>query len=175
MASKNIDLKALIRNVEHFPTEGILFRDITTVLKDREALKYIIDVFTERYSGKEIDYILGADARGFIFGAALAYNLGCGFVPVRKSGKLPYKTVTASYDLEYGSSEIEMHIDAIEKGSKVIVVDDLLATGGTAAAMVDLVEKLGGDIIELAFLIELEALEGRKKLGDHSVFSIVKY
>ena len=170
-----MDLKSLIRNVEHFPTEGILFRDITTVLKDKEALKYIIDTFTERYLDQKIDYILGADARGFIFGAALAYNLGCGFVPVRKAGKLPYKTVSTSYDLEYGSNEIEMHIDAIEKGAKVVLLDDLLATGGTAAAMVDLVEKLGGDVVELAFLIELEALEGRKKLGDHSIFSIVKY
>jgi len=168
-------LKGLIRDIPDFPKEGILFRDITTLLKDVKGLKDIIDIFSERYKNKDIKYILGADARGFIFGAAIAYNIGAGFVPIRKKGKLPYKKITESYDLEYGSNAIEIHEDAIERGDKVVIVDDLLATGGTAKAMVDLVNKLGGDIEELAFMIELEDLDGRSKLGDNKVFSILKY
>ena len=168
-------LKELVRDIPDFPIEGIMFRDITTLLKDAKGLKDIIDIFSDRYRDKGIKYILGADARGFIFGAAIAYNIGAGFVPIRKKGKLPYKTLSASYELEYGSNEVEMHIDAIDKGDKVVIVDDLLATGGTAKAMLDLVRKLGGDIHEFAFMIELEDLNGRDKLEGESVFSIIKY
>lgn len=168
-------LKAKIRDIKDFPEEGIVFRDITTLLKDKEGLKEVIDIFSERYKDQGIDYVLGADARGFIFGAAIAHQIGAGFVPVRKKGKLPYETVGVAYDLEYGSNSVEMHIDAIEKGSKVLIVDDLLATGGTAAAMISLVEQLEGRIHELAFMIELEALNGADKLGGNKVFSIIKY
>lgn len=175
MEKKYDNLKALIRDIPDFPKEGIMFRDITTLLKDAQGLKEIIDIFSDRYKDKGIKYILGADARGFIFGAAIAYNIGAGFVPIRKKGKLPYKTLSASYELEYGSNEVEMHVDAIENGDKVVIVDDLLATGGTAKAMLDLVKKLGGDIEEFAFMIELEDLNGRDKLQGESVFSIIKY
>jgi len=168
-------LKELVRDIPDFPIEGIMFRDITTLLKDAKGLKDIIDIFSDRYRDKGIKYILGADARGFIFGAAIAYNIGAGFVPIRKKGKLPYKTLSASYELEYGSNEVEMHIDAIDNGDKVVIVDDLLATGGTAKAMLDLVRKLGGDIHEFAFMIELEDLKGRDKLEGENVFSIIKY
>ena len=168
-------LKELVRDIPDFPIEGIMFRDITTLLKDAKGLKDIIDIFSDRYRDKGIKYILGADARGFIFGAAIAYNIGAGFVPIRKKGKLPYKTLSASYELEYGSNEVEMHIDAIDKGDKVVIVDDLLATGGTAKAMLDLVNKLGGDIHEFAFMIELEDLNGKEKLEGEKVFSIIKY
>ncbi len=175
MEKKYDNLKALIRDIPDFPKEGIMFRDITTLLKDAQGLKEIIDIFSDRYRDKGIKYILGADARGFIFGAAIAYNIGAGFVPIRKKGKLPYKTLSASYELEYGSNEVEMHVDAIENGDKVVIVDDLLATGGTAKAMLDLVKKLGGDIEEFAFMIELEDLNGREKLQGENVFSIIKY
>lgn len=175
MEKKYDNLKALIRDIPDFPKEGIMFRDITTLLKDAQGLKEIIDIFSDRYRDKGIKYILGADARGFIFGAAIAYNIGAGFVPIRKKGKLPYKTLSASYELEYGSNEVEMHVDAIENGDKVVIVDDLLATGGTAKAMFDLVKKLGGDIEEFAFMIELEDLNGREKLQGENVFSIIKY
>lgn len=175
MEKKYDNLKALIRDIPDFPKEGIMFRDITTLLKDAQGLKEIIDIFSDRYRDKGIKYILGADARGFIFGAAIAYNIGAGFVPIRKKGKLPYKTLSASYELEYGSNEVEMHVDAIENGDKVVIVDDLLATGGTAKAMLDLVKKLGGDIEEFAFMIELEDLNGRDKLQGENVFSIIKY
>ncbi len=175
MEKKYDNLKALIRDIPDFPKEGIMFRDITTLLKDAQGLKEIIDIFSDRYRDKGIKYILGADARGFIFGAAIAYNIGAGFVPIRKKGKLPYKTLSASYELEYGSNEVEMHVDAIENGDKVVIVDDLLATGGTAKAMLDLVKKLGGDIEEFAFMIELDDLNGRDKLQGENVFSIIKY
>lgn len=175
MANNIENLKSLIRDIKDFPQEGILFRDITTLLKDANGLKEIIDVFSDRYRDKGIKYVLGADARGFIFGAAIAYNIGAGFVPVRKKGKLPYKTISASYDLEYGSNTIEIHEDAIEKGDRVVLVDDLLATGGTAKAMADLVHQLGGEIEELAFMIELEGLNGRDKLNGEKVFSVLKY
>jgi adenine phosphoribosyltransferase len=173
---KNFDyLKELIRTIPDFPEKGILFRDITTLLKDKKGLKDVIDIFSERYKDKNIDYVLGADARGFIFGAAIAYNIGAGFVPVRKKGKLPYKTLSADYTLEYGTNSIEIHEDAIEKDSTVVIVDDLLATGGTARAMIDLVDKIGAKIEELAFMIELSDLNGRDKLNGHNVFSILKY
>lgn len=170
---KKID--ELIRTIPNFPEEGILFRDITTALKDKEGLKIIIDIFTERYKDKGIDYVLGADARGFIFGAAIAFNIGAGFVPARKPGKLPADTVKVEYALEYGKNAIEVHKDAFEKGSKVLIVDDLLATGGTADAMVKIVNEIGADVYELAFLIELSDLNGREILKPNNVFSILQY
>lgn len=168
-------IEKLIRNIPDFPEKGIIFRDITTALKDKEGLEIIIRDFSERYKNKGIDYVLGADARGFIFGAAIAYNIGAGFVPARKPGKLPAETVKIEYELEYGKNAIEVHTDAFEKGAKVLIVDDLLATGGTADAMVKLVEKLEAEVYELAFLIELEDLKGRDLLKGHSVYSQLKY
>ena len=154
-------VQELIRTIPDFPEPGILFRDITTLLKDKKGLQLIIKDFTDRYMDKGIDYVLGADARGFIFGAAIAYNIGAGFVPARKIGKLPAETVKVEYELEYGKGILEVHTGAFEKGAKVLIVDDLLATGGTAGAMVKLVEKLDAVVYELAFLIELEGLQGR--------------
>lgn len=168
-------IEKLIRNIPDFPEKGIMFRDITTALRDKEGLEIIIKDFSERYKDKGIDYVLGADARGFIFGAAIAYNIGAGFVPARKPGKLPAETEKVEYELEYGKNSIEVHIDAFEKNSKVLIVDDLLATGGTAGAMVKLVEKLGAEVYELAFLIELEDLKGRDLLKGHNVYSQLKY
>ncbi len=172
---ENKKLSNMIRSIEDFPEKGILFRDITTALRDKEGLRLIIEDFTKRYSGKGIDYVLGADARGFIFGAAIAYNIGAGFVPARKPGKLPANTIKAEYSLEYGTNSIEIHEDAIEEGSTVLIVDDLLATGGTAEAMVKLVEMSKAKVYELAFLIELEDLNGREKLHGNKVYSILKY
>ncbi len=169
------NIEKLIRDIPDFPKEGIIFKDITTLLKDKEGLKAVIDIFKEKYSGKNIDYVVGAEARGFIFGAAIAYAIGAGFIPARKPGKLPYKTINASYELEYGTDTLEMHIDAIEKGKNVLIADDLLATGGTAKAIAELVEKSGGNIVEIAFLIELEFLNGKEKLNNYNVFSIIKY
>ncbi len=169
------NIEKLIRDIPDFPKEGIIFKDITTLLKDKEGLKAVIDIFKEKYSGENIDYVVGAEARGFIFGAAIAYAIGAGFIPARKPGKLPYKTINASYELEYGTDTLEMHIDAIEKGKNVLIADDLLATGGTAKAIAELVEKSGGNIVEIAFLIELEFLNGKEKLNNYNVFSIIKY
>lgn len=171
----NKEIEKLIRTVPDFPSQGVLFRDITTALKDKTGLKLIIDDFTNRYKDKGIDYVVGADARGFIFGAALAYNIGAGFVPARKPGKLPSKTVREEYTLEYGTNAVEVHEDAIEKGAKVLIIDDLLATGGTAKAMINLMNKLSANIYELAFLIELEDLKGRELIGEYNVYSILKY
>jgi len=170
-----MDLKKKIRNVPDFPKKGIVFRDITTLLSDGDAFKYSVDKMTEQYKGKEIDLILGAEARGFIFGALLAYNLGTGFIPIRKPGKLPYKTCETSYDLEYGKNVLQMHVDAVKKGDKVLIVDDLVATGGTAKAKADLVEKMGGEVLGFCFLIELEFLNPRKILEGYEVFSLIKY
>ena len=168
-------VKKLIRTIPDFPENGILFRDITTALKDKEGLNLIIKDFSDRYMNKGIDYVLGADARGFIFGAAIAYNIGAGFVPARKLGKLPGNTVKVEYDLEYGKNTIEIHADAFEKGSNILIVDDLLATGGTANAMAKLTEMLEAKVYELAFLIELEELNGRGLLEGYDVYSILKY
>ncbi len=170
-----MDLKDKIRNVPDFPKKGIVFRDITTLLSDGDALKYSVDRMTEQYEGKEIDLVLGAEARGFIFGALIAYKLGKGFIPVRKPGKLPYKTCQTSYDLEYGKNILEMHIDAVKKGDRVLIVDDLVATGGTAKAKADLVEKMGGEVVGFCFLIELEFLDPRKILEGYDIFSLIKY
>lgn len=168
-------LKQLIRDIPDFPKEGILFRDITTLLKDKDGLREIIEIFKERYNGKNIDYVIGAEARGFIFGAAIAYSIGAGFIPARKPSKLPYQTIKANYDLEYGVDTLEIHTDAIEKGKNVLIVDDLLATGGTAKAIAELVEKSGGKVYEAAFMIELEGLKGKEKLKEYNIFSIIKY
>jgi adenine phosphoribosyltransferase len=167
--------KSLIRNVPDFPRKGILFYDITTLLKDSKALKEVLDQLASRYRDQKIDLVLGVESRGFIFAPTLAYKLDAGFVPVRKPGKLPAETLKATYDLEYGQDSLEIHKDAIRKGQRVLVVDDLLATGGTAAAVAKLIEQLGGQVAGLAFLVELEFLSGRKKLGGYDVFSLLKY
>ena len=165
----------LIRSVKDFPEKGVIFRDITTALKDKEGLEIVIKDFSDRYKDKEIDYVVGADARGFIFGAAIAYNIGAGFVPARKPGKLPSEVESVEYSLEYGKNSIEIHKDAFKKGSKILIVDDLLATGGTAKAMVQLVEKLEAKVYELAFMIELTDLKGRELLEGYDVYSQLKY
>ena len=168
-------IEKLIRSVEDFPEKGVIFRDITTALKDKEGLEIVIKDFTDRYKDKGIDYVVGADARGFIFGAAIAYNIGAGFVPARKPGKLPAEVESVEYSLEYGKNSIEIHKDAFKKGSKILIVDDLLATGGTAKAMVQLVEKLEAKVYELAFMIELTDLKGRELLEGYDVYSQLKY
>ncbi len=168
-------LKKLIREVPDFPKKGILFYDITTLLKDKVGFATLIDALSEHYLDKEIDLVLGMEARGFIFGPALAYRLNAGFVPVRKPGKLPAATSKVEYDLEYGSNTLEIHKDAIQKGQRVIIVDDLLATGGTAAATVKLAKSLGADIAGLGFVVELDFLNGRDKLKGSDVFSLLHY
>jgi len=170
-----VDLKSKIRNIADFPKKGIVFRDITPVIGDSQAFRYAIDLMAEHYENKIIDSIIGAEARGFIFGATLAYKLGTGFIPVRKPGKLPYKTCNASYDLEYGSNVMEMHIDAVQKGDRVLIVDDLVATGGTAKAQAQLVESREGIVAGFCFFIELEFLNPRGMLKGYEVFSVVKY
>lgn len=167
--------KKLIREVPDFPKAGINFYDITTLLKDKTGLKRVIDAMTEQVRGSKADLILGIEARGFIFAPALAYNLGAGFVPVRKPKKLPAATETITYDLEYGTDTLEIHRDAIVPGARVVIADDLLATGGTAAAAVRLVEQLGGKVVGVAFAIELEFLKGRDKLAGHAVTSLIRY
>ena len=170
-----MDLYSLIRDVADFPTEGILFRDITPLLQNAEGLQYAVDAMADELEGVDFDLVIGPESRGFIFGVPLAYKLKKGFVPVRKPGKLPYECISQSYDLEYGKSTIEMHIDAIKKGQKVVIVDDLLATGGTTQAMIELIEKLGGEVVKIVYLIELEGLDGKKVLGDKPVVSLLKY
>lgn len=170
-----MNLATTVRSVPNFPIEGILFYDITTLLKNPAALKESIDQLTGYYQDKGIDLVVGIESRGFIFGMPLAYQLGTGFVPIRKPGKLPAETISASYDLEYGSNTLELHVDAIEKGQRVVVVDDLLATGGTASATCSLIEKLGGEVVGLAFVIELSFLDGRDKLKGYDIFSLLKY
>ena len=169
------DLRKIVREVPDFPKEGILFYDITTLLKDGRAFAKVVDTLSKRYEGKGIDEVVAIEARGYIFGPALAYRLGAGFVPVRKPGKLPAKTIRETYELEYGTDTIEMHEDAVHAGQKILIVDDLLATGGTAAAACRLVEKAGGEVVECCFLIELLFLEGRSKLGSRKVFSLLEY
>ena len=168
-------LKQLIRAVPDFPKPGILFYDITTVLKDKTGFAELIDAFAQYYIDKHVDLVLGIEARGFIFGPALAYRLNAGFVPVRKPGKLPAETVKIKYDLEYGSDSLEMHKDAIQPGQRVIIVDDLLATGGTMAATTELVKKLGGEVSGVAFAVELDFLNGRQRLPGLDVFSLLHY
>jgi adenine phosphoribosyltransferase len=168
-------LKKLIREVPDFPKKGILFYDITTLLKDKLGFARLIDALSEHYIGKDIDLVLGMEARGFIFGPALAYRLNAGFVPVRKPGKLPAETVKISYELEYGSNALEVHKDAVQKGQRILIVDDLLATGGTAVATADLASRLGAQIAGLGFVVELDFLKGREKLGKYDVFSLLHY
>lgn len=168
-------LRSTVRDVPDFPKKGIIFKDINPILQNAQLFRLATTLFVERYQRKTIDTIVAIDARGFLFASSIAYCLGTGIALVRKKGKLPYKTVQKSYDLEYGSNTIEMHVDAIQKGQKVVVIDDVLATGGTLAATVDLVKELGGDVIEAAVFIELEFLKGREKLGTTPVFSIIQY
>jgi len=168
-------LRAGVRDIPDFPKKGIVFKDITPLLSDHALFRASIDLFLERCRGKEIDKIVGIDARGFLFGSAVAYELGVGFVPIRKRGKLPYRTDTAKYSLEYGEAEMEMHTDAVRKGERVVLVDDLLATGGTSAAAATLIRNAGADLLEAQFLIELEFLEGRKRLEPTPVTSFLKY
>ena len=170
-----MDLKSKIRNIPDFPKKGIVFRDITPLIMDKEAFRLAIDLMADNYKDKRIDAILGAEAKGFIFGAALAYKLKTGFIPVRKQGKLPYETCKVSYDLEYGSNIMEVHIDAIKKDNNILIVDDLVATGGTAKAQAELIEKMGGKVIGFCFLIELEFLNPRKMLEGYDIFSLIKY
>ncbi len=170
-----MDLKKIIRNIPDFPKKGVVFRDITPLLADPKAFRFAVDQMSGHYREAEIDLILGAEARGFVFGATMAYKLGTGFIPVRKPGKLPYTICSVSYSLEYGENILEMHIDAIDSGDKVLIVDDLAATGGTAKAKADLVEQRGGKVMGFCFLIELEFLNPRKLLQGYDVFSLIKY
>jgi len=175
MKSPVTDYKALIREVPNFPNPGILFYDITTLLKDAQALRSIVDELADRYCDKKISKIIGIESRGFIFGSALAYRLGVGFIPVRKPGKLPADIFEVKYNLEYGSNSLAIHRDAVGIEENVLIVDDLLATGGTAAATVSLVRQLGGKIVGLAFLIELTSLHGRERLNGCDVHSMITY
>ena len=168
-------LRVGVRDVPDFPKKGILFKDITPILSDPALFRASIDLFLERCRGKKIDKIVGIDARGFLFGSTVAYELGIGFVPIRKRGKLPYKTEIAKYSLEYGTAEMEMHVDAMTASEQVVLVDDLLATGGTSAAAASLIRKVGGELLEAQFLIELEFLGGRKQLEPTPVISFLKY
>jgi len=169
------ELVRKIRSIPDFPKKGILFRDITPLLQDSLSFRTAVELLSEHYEGKELDLVVSVEARGFILGAPLAYKLGLGFVPVRKPGKLPYEVDRITYELEYGEDTIEIHRDAIKKGDKVLVFDDLLATGGTARGICDLVEKLGGRIAGVCFLIELSGLKGRKRLKGYDVFSLIKF
>jgi len=170
-----MDFAAYIRDIPDFPKPGIVFKDITPLLADGKVLSALMDQFEERYKGQKIDAVVGIEARGFIFGAALADRLKSGFVPVRKKGKLPYKTASHTYDSEYGTDTIEMHEDAVKKGATVLVVDDVLATGGTAAATVKLLEDVGAEVVELAFVLELEFLKGREKLVGQPIYSVMNF
>ncbi len=170
-----MDLTEKIRSVPHWPIDPVTFRDITTLLQDPEAFKWSCDRFYDRYKDAGVDKIVGIDARGFLFGAVLAYKLDVGFTPVRKKGKLPPPVISADYSLEYGSNTVEISETGVAPGEKVVIIDDLIATGGTAAAAVNLVEKLGGDILECAFVIDLPDLKGKEKLNGHNTFSLVEF
>jgi adenine phosphoribosyltransferase len=170
-----MDLKKYIRNIPDFPTKGIMFKDITTLLKEPEPFKYVIDTIVDKYKNENVDKLVSVEARGYIFGGVIAYNLNCGFVPVRKPGKLPAETISKEYTLEYGTNKVEIHKDAITEGEKVLLFDDLLATGGTVLATCQLVEQLGGKIIACAFMTKLSYLHGDKKLKDYKIFSLVDY
>ena len=170
-----MNIKDKIRTVPHWPIEGVMFRDITTLMQDAEAFRATCNEFYERYKDMTIDKVVGIDARGFIFGAVLAYRLNVGFIPVRKKGKLPPETIREEYTLEYGSAVMEMSETAIRKGEKVLIVDDLIATGGTIYAATKLVEKLGGDIVECAFIVELPDLNGREKIAKYPIFALTEF
>jgi adenine phosphoribosyltransferase len=170
-----MDLREKIRAVPHWPIDPVTFRDITTLLQDPEAFKWSCDKLYDRYKDLGVEKVVGIDARGFLFGAVLAYKLDVGFAPVRKKGKLPPPVISQEYTLEYGSNVVEMSRDGVRQGEKVVIVDDLIATGGTAAAAVNLVEKMGGEILECAFVIDLPDLNGKEKLNGHNVFSLVEF
>lgn len=170
-----MNLKEKIRIIDNFPKEGISFKDVTTILQDKDAFKYTVDKIVEYLKDKNIDVVVGPEARGFLFGAPVAYALGAGFVPVRKKGKLPFETISINYDLEYGSDELEMHKDSIKKGQRIAIVDDLLATGGTIDSVAKLVEQVGGEVITVDFVMELTDLKGRDKLKKYDIMSLIKY
>lgn len=172
----NVDtLKKAIRDIPDFPKQGIIFKDITPVLSDPALFKTAVDLFVDRQANARIDKVAVIESRGFLFGAAVAYRMGLGIVPIRKKGKLPYKTVEATYDLEYGSATLQMHVDSVKKGDRILLIDDLLATGGTAAASAKMIEGLGGTVVEIDFLIELAFLKGRDKLARYPVFAPVVF
>ena len=175
MATRGIELEGYIRSIPDWPKKGILFRDITPLLADARALAAAVDALCAGFTGAGIEYVAAVEARGFIFGAAVARKLGVGFVPIRKKGKLPFKTESVSYDLEYGTDTLEVHSDAVEKAAKVLMIDDLLATGGTMAAACKLIEKIGGQIAGIAFLIELGELAGREKLSGYKINTVISY
>jgi adenine phosphoribosyltransferase len=176
MDSDQIDkLRRGVRDVPDFPKKGIVFKDITPILKDGPLFRASVDLFLDQCRERKIDKVVGIDARGFLFGSAVAYELGIGFVPLRKKGRLPYKTESAKYSLEYGEAEMELHIDAITHGEQIVLIDDLLATGGTSASAATLIEKVGGELVAAMFLIELEFLHGREKLAPTPIISFLKY
>ncbi|MDX2225938.1 MAG: adenine phosphoribosyltransferase [Verrucomicrobiae bacterium] len=168
-------IKKAIRDIPDFPKPGINFKDITTILSDLNLFRLAINTMVEPFGKKKVDYVLGIDARGFIFGGAMAYNLACGFIPARKPGKLPYRSISVQYDLEYGSNTICIHEDAFARGKRILIVDDVLATGGTANAAAELVEKLGGEVVALTFLVELGFLKGREKVHRYPIHSLVTF
>lgn len=168
-------LEEYVRSIPDFPEEGIIFRDVTSVLQDKDSLKMAIDEIQKELEGVDFDLVLGPESRGFIFGVPVAYNMNKGFIPVRKKGKLPCETVEMEYDLEYGTAVIEMHKDAIKPGQKVVIIDDLIATGGTIEAITKLVESLGGEVVKIVFLMELEGLKGRDKLKNYDIASVIHY
>lgn len=172
---KTEEIKSLIRDIYDFPKEGIIFRDITTLIKDPKGLKMSIDAVEEAVKDLDFDYVVAPDARGFVFGVPVSYNLGKGFIPIRKKGKLPGETYAKEYDLEYGTATIEMHKDALNPGDKVVIIDDLMATGGTTKAMADLLEEAGAKIVKIVCLIELEGLNGKEAVKDYDYEGIVKY
>jgi adenine phosphoribosyltransferase len=173
--SEPVRLEDWVRDIPDFPQKGVLFKDITPLLQDPKAFHMAMDRLAAHYAGAGIEAVVGVESRGFIFGAPLAYLLNCGFVPVRKFGKLPSETVSVEYALEYGTNVVELHVDAIKPGQRVLIVDDLLATGGTVSASIELVEKMGGHIAGIAFLVELGFLKGRERLNDHDVFALIQY
>ena len=172
---KSLDLKRYVRDIPDFPKPGILFRDITPLLASPEALRETVETLCSRYEGRKIDTVVGIESRGFVFASPVAYRLGAGLVPLRKPGKLPHETIRESYALEYGEASLEIHKDAVNPRARVLVVDDLLATGGTAAAAVSLIKRLGGEVVEVCFVIELTGLKGREKLPGTPVFSLLSY
>jgi len=174
-STPEVHLESFVRDIQDFPQQGVLFKDITPLLQNGTAFHASIDRLAAHYAGAGIQTVVGVESRGFIFGAPLAYQLNCGFVPVRKFGKLPSETVSVEYALEYGTNVVEVHKDAIQPGERVLIVDDLLATGGTVSAAMELVEKLGGHIAGIAFLVELTFLKGREQLKGHDVFALIKY
>ena len=168
-------LEEYIRSIPNFPKEGIIFRDVTTVLQDKDGFKLAIDSMQKEIEDADFDIVIGAESRGFIFGAPIAYNLDKAFVPVRKKGKLPYKTIEQTYDLEYGQATVEIHEDAIKPGQKVVIVDDLIATGGTIEAMIKLVERLGGEVVRICCLVDLPDLKGKEKLSNYDIRTIIEF